>query len=117
VGRGSLAADLGGHSARVKSFEVNAFGGKAAGQRGTSTSTTSWRPRGELKWQTSTRPRSAAIFPKINGIAGRYGGTRDAIAPPTTRALSSRASDVVLDSYGGSFKGATVGDAHAHRVP
>jgi hypothetical protein len=110
LGKGSLAADLNGHAARVKSFEVNAFGGKAAGN-GNFDIDNLLATTGELKWQDIDSTAIAAIFPKINGIAGRYGGRATLRPANDPRALEPLRLDVVLDSYGGSFKGAAVGDA------
>ena len=109
LGQARVAADFSGHAVRFKSIEADAFAGSASGN-GSFNLDNPLATTGEFTWKDIDAAAIASIFPRLNGIAGRFGGSAKLGPSVDPRALEPVRLDVVLDSYGGSYKGAAVGD-------
>jgi hypothetical protein len=108
-GQARLAAELAGHAVRVTSLEADAFAGSAVGN-GQFDLDNPLGATAEFTWRDIDAAAVAAIFPRANGIAGRFGGSAKLRPSNDARGLEPVRLDVVLDSYGGNYRGATVGD-------
>ncbi|HEV2292713.1 MAG TPA: hypothetical protein VGR35_02595 [Tepidisphaeraceae bacterium] len=109
LGQARVAAELSGHSGTLKSLEADAFGGTAAGSASFSLDAP-LATTGQLTWSDIDAAQIAKLFPRLEGLAGRFGG-KAKLAPATDpRALEPLRLDIVLDSYGGSYRDAPIGD-------
>ncbi len=109
LGQARLAADLSGHAARLTSIEADAFGGTAVGSANFNLDAP-LATTGEFTWRDIDAAAIAKLFPRLDGLAGRFGGSAK-VAPATDpRALEPLRLDIVLDSYGGNYRNAPVGD-------
>jgi hypothetical protein len=109
LGQARVAADFSGHAVRFKNIEADAFAGSASGN-GSFNLDNPLATTGEFTWKDIDAAAIASIFPRLNGLVGRFGGSAKIGPSNDPRALEPVRLDVVLDSYGGSYRGAVVGD-------
>lgn len=110
LGRARVDAQISGQAISLRTFGMEGFGGRAEGSAqidlAAPLDTTM-----NLTWRDIDAATVAALHPRLDGLAGRFGGSVRIAPAEDPRALEPLRVDLVLESYGGSFRGMEVGDA------